>query len=205
MKIKALFGALAITSAALAEPPETYDVALVTGDAAAEIAEMTELFGKVCIDHFPDDAMVAKEMIARGGVAMTPADVEVLLHADQGVGWKLVGKTTTYYVTVEAAPWHACAVRAATREGFADMTPFNALKTKFQSSWSNVQHVPQQSTVRGALQIDANADLWRMPDGKTETIMVYTTRVADPTLAVGHAGVEVRFVRQQVTPAAGSV
>ena len=205
MKITALFGALAITSTALADPPETYDVALVTGDAAAELTEMTELFGKVCIDRFPDDGLVAKEMIARGGVALSPADVETFLHADQGVGWKLVGKTTTYYVTIEAAPWHACAVRAATREGFADMTPFDALKTKFQSSWSNVQHVPRQSMVDGPLQINADADMWRMPDGKTETIMVYDTRVADPTLAVGHTGVEIRFVRQQVTPAGGSV
>jgi len=196
---------LAISTAAVADPPETYDPKLVTGDDTAILVEMTELFGKVCVDQFPDDAAVAKEMTARGGAPMTPSDIAVLLHADQGVGWKLVGKTTTYYVTVEAAPWHACAVRAATNAGFTDMAPFEALRARLESGWSNVQHIPEVSGIQGPLQVNATADTWQMLDGKGETLMVFRTRVADPTLAVGRGAVEVRFVRQQVTPPRGSI
>jgi len=205
MVTRILLAAVVISTTARADPPETYDVALVTGDSAAGIVEMTELFGKVCVDSFPDDASVAKEAVARGGIALTQAEVTAILHADQGVGWRIVGKTTTFYLTVEAAPWHACAIRGATRDGFEDMTVFNALRTKVEGGWTGVTHYPEMSNIQGPLQSVANVDAWRMPDGKTETLMVFKTRVADPTLAMGHAGVEVRFVRQQVTSPAGVI
>ena len=86
-------------------------------------------------------------MSARGATAMADAEVRIYLHGDPGRGWNIAGRTARFQLTVEAPPYHACAVRTMTAAGFPDMAPYRALADRFESGGGYRTFGPQSMEV----------------------------------------------------------
>jgi hypothetical protein len=74
-------------------------------------ADLLRVFLDPCQGKFPDDAAVALYAKDKGLTAMSADEVAELLGKDPGVGWVQHDESGAYVLTVEAPPYHACAVR----------------------------------------------------------------------------------------------
>jgi hypothetical protein len=100
-----------------ATPPVTPQVVAPLDEATGAI--LSRIFTDVCFGLFPDDAATDAKLAAGGGVAMTPQQVKAILHDDPGHGWIVIQDGHAYSITIEAPPFHACAVRVNTPAGVA--------------------------------------------------------------------------------------
>ena len=91
-------------------------------DAAQGIANT---YDRVCLASFPDEAKLQASLGSLGAVALSQAEVRMMLHADPGRGWRRPG--TPFTVTVESPPYRTCAVRRMTRDGIPTAKPYIAV------------------------------------------------------------------------------
>lgn len=75
------------------------------------VVDLQRLFSDFCVKKFPDDAALASAVEMAGGTAMTAEEVKARLHDDPGRGWQIAAGEANFNVTLEAPPYHACAVR----------------------------------------------------------------------------------------------
>jgi hypothetical protein len=161
---------------------------------AAQLAELVELYGSVCLRAFPNDAAVAQAMAARGATAMGDAEVRIYLHGDPGRGWNLTGRTARFQLTVEAPPYHACGARTMTAIGFPDMAPYRTLADRFEAGGGYHRFGPQSMEV-GNVHTTGDGER-RQAGGGTESLMVLLGTPSEKTRDAAHSAVEVRFVHQ---------
>jgi len=96
-------------------------------------AEFVDLFSAYCLKRFPDDTSLAAQAVGDGHRALSPAEVGSFLHVDPGLGWMIAGHETSYVLTVQVPPFHACAVRRYS-ETLLDSAPFIAAARAFAAS-----------------------------------------------------------------------
>ncbi len=185
-------------------PANIYEPPSINGTDTEQLAEMVNLYGDICLKLFPDDEALAKAMQDRHATPMPEADVKDYLRDDQGVGWIVAGKTAEFRVTVEVPPFHACVIRSTTKAGFSDLTAYNNLIQLEEISWGGHADIPNSSFTREGTVTEASGHARLRPDGKIETLLIGTTKVVDPALAVRLTGIEVRFVHQIVSRARGT-
>lgn len=89
--------------------------AALAQDAAPEPVsdEFVRLFSTYCLKSFPDDAALLKQAAADKLEPLSPAQIRTMLHKDSGIGWVVPGVLAQYVLTVEAPPFHTCALRHA--------------------------------------------------------------------------------------------
>ena len=196
----AALAALPAGSAA-AQEPDTYARPDPAPDAAAQLAEMTELYERVCLQVFPDDKAVDAEMTRRGGVRLSEAGVRYFLHADPGVGWHLKGRNGDFDITIEAPPYHACSVRARTTAGFKDWSPYRSAVDRFEKSGSFKTMKPQSFTADDVTTV-AHGESKQLSDGGREAFLVLSATPVARIRKQGKDAVEVRFVHQLASPGA---
>ncbi|MBN9587666.1 MAG: hypothetical protein BGN85_05025 [Alphaproteobacteria bacterium 64-11] len=74
-------------------------------------AEFVDLFSSYCLKQFPDDRALSDRAAGEGQRPLTSAEVGSFLHVDPGMGWTIAGRETSYVLTVQVPPYHACALR----------------------------------------------------------------------------------------------
>jgi hypothetical protein len=196
--ILAAAAAFCISGAVQAAGPRSYERPDPAPDPAAQLAEMLNLYDEICLKAFPDDAGVARAAEARGGVAMTDAEVKSFLHDDPGRGWRIAGKTAIFNLTVEAPPYHACGVRTNTIAGFPSMQPYQDLIARYGKGRSFQKIGPINREVEGASSVGAG-DM-AMKGALAEGLLVFTAQPLPANRAASGDAIQVRFVHQLVDP-----
>ena len=193
-----LAAALVTAQAALPPPP-----------AAPEVTEMTELFDRLCLRLFPDNA--ALNAAARDYKRMTAAQVRQYLHDDPGWGWYLTTAMATYAITIEAPPYRACAVRRMTPSGFATLRPYlDAVEAYAATRRPAILRPPIEQTGKTPDGADITAFARQLyPRGATRPTEAFMMLMTDyhgtfrgdlAQDAAGGAGIEIRLVHQFVPP-----
>ncbi|MET0269126.1 MAG: hypothetical protein ABW173_01740 [Sphingomonas sp.] len=184
----AMLGAGAIAAPYIATAP----------DEDAQLAAMVDLYDSVCLRAFPDDAAVARAMTARGAAPLDAAGLRDTLHDDPGVGWTLRAAGALFTVTVEAPPFHACAVRTMTRAGFPDRRAYDRLAAAYRRGHPGFSRPETMKGMAGTIDSTLTSEGREIPGGG-ETLIVASGKVTDPVLRkAGQTAIEVRFVHQIV-------
>jgi hypothetical protein len=174
-----------------------YETPINPPDPAAQLAEMIEIYDSICLRAFPDDAAVARAIDARGGAAMNAEEVRRRLHDDPGRGWNFGGRTARFEITIEAGPFHTCAVRTLTAAGFPDLAPYRALAARFEGN-RGFQRVAPMTRDVGDLHVTGAGE--RREGSAPESLLVILTTPGDKTRNAAHSAVEVRFAHQIYAP-----
>jgi hypothetical protein len=160
--------------------------------AAAPVAvELVDIFARVCLEKFPDDAAVRQFAAEKRLAVMSDDIVRQLLGTDPGQGWFQETARGRYLLTIELPPYHACAIRKS-----GDAAPdFLAAFSLLLSTWAATQSgaslkpsPPQNTEVSG---LPTQAYLWildRGPGKPAETLMALVTNATNKVV--------VRLVRQ---------
>lgn len=196
--ILAAAAALLVPGVAQAAAPRSYERPDPAPDPAAQLAEMLSLYDEICLRTFPDDAAIARAAEARGGVAMTGAEVKSFLHDDPGRGWSIAGKTAAFDLTIEAPPYHACGVRTNTVAGFPSMQPYQDLVARYERGRTFNKVGPVSSEVAGTQSVGAG-DMG-MKGALAEGLLVFTAQPLPAHRAASGDAIQVRFVHQLVDP-----
>jgi hypothetical protein len=171
-----------------------------TGQTAADdgvLSRMAALYDEVCLKTFPNDGAVAAAMAAKGAVALKSREIRIYLHDDPGRGWTLADGAAQFVVTVEAPPYHACAVRRTTAAGFADLAPYYAVASPYEQAAGGYSKIEPADMQIGAISSHATGEQKVAPDGSAESLFVFSNTPNDPKeRAKGNTAVEVRFVHQ---------
>lgn len=191
--------ALLATEAAAA--PLSYRHVDPAPDAAAQLTELVALYDRVCLQLFPDDRAVAKEMERRGARPLSQEDVSAYLHEDPGVGWQLAGQTGRFDVTIEAPPFHACGIRVMTVSGFADMKPYRSVADRFEKGRGFTRIEPRTATI-GDVETIGGGEARALKDGGGELLLVAQTIPIESVRKKGLDAVQVRLVHQIAAPPA---
>jgi hypothetical protein len=185
----------ALIAAAPAGALAQYEAPGAPADPAAQLAEVLDVYDAACLRAFPDDEAVAREMAARGASALSEREVRIFLHDDPGRGWRIADRTGPISITIEAPPYHACAVRTMTAAGFTDMGPYRALAERFEAG-GGYRAIPPESLDIEGLHMTAGGERRQRPEGGAESLLVILTTPAEGHRDKGQTAVEVRFVRQ---------
>jgi hypothetical protein len=186
--------ALAVPGVAAAQ----YQAPANPADPVAQLTEMVALYDEICLGTFPDDGAVARLVEGRAGATrMSRGEVEGFLHDDPGIGWHIAGQTGRFELTIEQSPpYHACAVRAMTANGFADLAPYRAAVDRFENG-RDFSHVDPVTMNIGSVATTAAGDT--IQNGRrSESLLVFSTTPAEGHRDGGNTAVEIRFVRQIV-------
>ena len=170
----------------------------------AEVEEMAALYDTLCLQAFPNDAALARAAAAAQARPLTQTQVAFYLHDDPGRGWTLNTPTATYVVTLELPPYHACAIRRMTPNGFPNLAPYTARSEAYASA----RHATLSTVVDQTSKSPDGADIRSIaqlltPTRPSELLMTITTDYHghyDGPLAtdIGKSGrgVEIRFIHQ---------
>lgn len=127
-----VLGLIGLSSALAQEAPSPApDAAAPAPDSKPDdprVADLQRLFSDLCIRKFPDDVALASAVETVGGTAMTAEEVKARLHDDPGRGWKITAGQASFNVTLEAPPYHACAVRISAEKPIVGKTIVEMLK-----------------------------------------------------------------------------
>jgi hypothetical protein len=178
---------------ALANPP----------DPVAQRDEMIALYDEVCLRAFPDESAAAAAVARHDGASLSAGEVRRLLHDDPGIGWRVRGRTGRFDVTIEQSPpYHACAVRTMTANGFADLLgPYQALAARFEQGRDFERITPMDQDV-GELHVAGGGERLVGPGDSSESLLVILTSLAEAGRRHGDTAIEVRFTHQYVGDAA---
>lgn len=173
----------------------------ISSNAVAQRDEMIALYDEICLRAFPDDKAAGDAAARHHATPLSQAQVRIYLHEDPGYGWQIDGRTARFNVTIEAPPFHACAIRTMTADGFADLGPYRALANRYEAgggyrSMDNLQFTQDNLDVAGGGERRAR------PDGGTESLLVILATPTRPHRDRGETGVEVRFTHQFADPGA---
>ncbi|HEU4550645.1 MAG TPA: hypothetical protein VFS01_13175 [Rhizomicrobium sp.] len=184
---------------------------LVTADARAQddgtpaapvSGEFVSLFSDYCLKQFPDDKALTERAAGEGHRPLSPAEVGAFLHVDPGVGWMIAGRETSYVLTVQVPPYHACALRRYSDTPL-DGAPFIAAARSFAAMTGHKLAPPlmRQRDIGGG--IISSGIYFQELDEKdkplSEAFMFFTVRYPAVERADGAPSKpfwEVRFVRQ---------
>jgi hypothetical protein len=189
---------LCLAGAAHAAEQRTYERPDPAPDPAAQLTEMLTLYDEICLKTFPDDAATVHALETREAVALSDAQVRVFLHEDPGRGWRIVGKTAKFILTIEAPPFHACGLRTNTIAGFPSMQPYQDLIARYESGRSLQKLAPVSREVVGTQTVGAGET--GMKGALAEGLLVFTAQPLPANRAVAGDAIEVRFVHQLVDP-----
>jgi hypothetical protein len=175
-------------------------------DTRALSDEMAAIFATFCIDRFPDDRALDTDAKAKKLVALTPDQVKRYLHDDPGRGWSIQGTSGRYVMTVEAPPYHACAVRSMTPAGLTDAQRYAAEIKDYAAKKGDQLSTSTQSTkTPDGIDINAYVSPVTGPAVKAqESFMLILSNYHGKVPAEfradakGGIGVEVRMVHQVV-------
>lgn len=158
-------------------------------------------FDTICNRMFPDDERVASGLAAvKSARALSAAEVRRYLKDDPGRGWELSMGDTRMIVTIEAPPFHACAVRMSNADGVIDEGQWQRLLDAAQArSGGGFSTLPPRTFTTGGTRSVASGIQKVAPDGRAEAIYLFRTTPLDPK-ALPEYGVEIRMVHQFVTP-----
>lgn len=95
---------------------------------------MIALYDQVCLQAFPDDKAVESAMTGFGAAELTPAQVRTYLRDDPGRGWRVESGGTSFTVTLEAPPFHACAVRVMVDTPFTDLGSYPGIAAAYEQA-----------------------------------------------------------------------
>ena len=175
---------------------------LAVAAAAGGVAEdpvrdqMIDLFETLCIETFPEDAAVERLMRERGATPMTPAEVEIYLHDDPGVGWRLSAAGTSFAVTIEKPPYHACSVRVRLDREFADLGRYPAITGAYEKEHGEFLRPPPMEMDIGDVHSRVNALQRLTASGGGDSLFYFVNSPTAAAAKSGATGVEVRFVHQ---------
>lgn len=199
MKIWRILAAAAI----LAGPASAAQYEALTNppDPVAQRDELIALYDEICLRAFPDDSAAERAAARHNATPLSRADVRRFLHDDPGTGWALQGRTGRFDVTIEQSPaYHTCAVRTMTANGFADLSPYQALAARYEQG-RGFQRIAPADMDLGELHVSGGGE--RREDGNSaESLLVFLTRVSDAHRARGDTAIEVRFAHQYYGEAA---
>lgn len=165
------------------------------------LARMAALYGEVCLRDFPDDDVLDAAVTAKGARRLTEAEARITLVDDPGRGWALDDTGRTVLVFLELPPFHACSVRFPIASDQPGIEPYQAVIAPFLAANPGFEPIGPYDTDRGDIHIRAIGAGRRLPDGRTETLLLYDQSITDPARrAKGETGVMRRFVHQIVTP-----
>ena len=190
-----------LAAAMLAGPaqPSPYRPPANLPDPAAQRDEMIALYDEICLRAFPDDKAAGDAAARHNATPLTDAQVRVLLHDDPGIGWAVDGRTGRFNVTIEAPPFHACAVRTMTAAGFPDFGPYRALADRYEAG-GGYRAMSHMQFTRDNLEVGGGGEQRVTPDGGTESLLVILTTPTRPYRDRGDTAVEVRFTHQFAPP-----
>jgi hypothetical protein len=160
----------------------------------AGVSELTSTFLNFCLDAFPDDHAVSAKADQGGFHELSDEQVRTFLKGDPGRGWARRIKDNIVIVSVEAPPYHACAVRTFLPTE-PDMTRMTALAVGL---WASQLSSPERLVPRPRARVTAadgiveDVDPFYLFDGTghpVETAAIYTSHYS------GKEEVEVRLVR----------
>jgi hypothetical protein len=167
------------------------------------LSRMTALYDEVCLKSFPNEDAVAAAMTAKGAVALKPDEVRIYLKDDPGRGWSLADGPDKFVVTVEAPPYHACAVRRRTPSGFSDLATYYAVAGPYEKAAGGYRKIKPMDMKIGDIASHATGEQKVASDGGAESLFVFFNTPDDPKdRARGFTAVEVRFVHQLMSPGA---
>jgi hypothetical protein len=159
--------------------------------AAAPVAvELVEIFARVCLEKFPDDAAVRQFAAEEQFAVMSDDRLHRLLGSDPGEGWIDHTASGQYLLTVEMPPYHSCAIRkgdSAAPDFLANLSEVLATWASKQPSASLKQQPVQTTQVSGFPSQVYEWDLDRGPGNRAETLLAIVTNVT--------SRIEVRLVR----------
>ena len=184
----------------LAAPPSPY-APPANIDPVAQRDEMIALYDEICLRAYPDDAAAGAAAARHDATPLSAEQVRIYLHDDPGVGWSLRGRTGPFTLTIEAPPYHACAIRAMTAGGFADWGPYRALANRYEEG-GGYQAMNHMQFTQDNLDLAGGGERRTRPDGGTETLLVIVTTPTRAYRDRGETGVEVRFTHQFAEPGA---
>jgi hypothetical protein len=199
--------AFILVAAALAQKPPAavepspYAPPVNAAGPAAQLAEMLDIYDSACLRAFPDERAVARVMADRGAGTLSESQVRYFLHEDPGYGWRIVGRTGTFNITIENPPYHACAVRTMTAAGFPDLGPYQALARRFEAGRGFAPMRHMQFT-RENIEVAGGGEQRSTPDGGSESLLVIVGTPIERFRARGDTAVEVRFTHQFARPGA---
>jgi hypothetical protein len=177
-----------------------YETLVNPPDPAAQLAEMLSLYEPICLAAFPDDAAAERRALALGAAPMAPQRVRALLHDDPGRGWVFSGRTARFELTIEAAPFHACAVRTLTANAFPNVAAYRALAQRYTVTHGAFRRVGPIEQTSAGLHIAAFGDQADLGGGRTDALMVLMTRPDEAHRRAGQTAIEVRFAHQLYAP-----
>lgn len=189
--IAALF-AIALQSAAAPAAPA------VPGDGQMRVFDM------LCNRLFPNDAQVEAAMAKlHGARALTAAELRIYLKDDPGRGWDIpMTDGSRMIVTIEAPPYHACAVRVTHTDGRVDERAWKRLLTAAEArGGGGFVAVPVRSATFGNVRSEISGIQKQRLEGGAEAFYLFRTTPIDPARHPDY-GVELRMVRQLIVPAA---
>lgn len=167
-------------------------------DPVAQRDELIALYDEICLRAFPDDNAAAAAAARHDATPLSQRDVHRFLRDDPGIGWQLRGRTGRFDVTIEQSPpYHACAVRTMTADGFADLGPYQALASAFERG-RGFERIPTQDIDADGFHVTGGGERLTGPGENAESLLVMLTRAPDAARARGETSIEVRFAHQYV-------
>jgi len=182
----------------LAAPPSPY-LPPANADPVAQRDEMIALYDEICLRAFPDDKAAGDAAARHNATPLSEAQVRIYLHDDPGIGWAIDGRSGRFNVTIEAPPYHACAIRTMTAGGFADFGPYRALADRYEAG-GGYRAMNHMQFTRDNLEVGGGGERRVTPDGGTESLLVILTTPTREFRDRGDTGVEVRFTHQLAAP-----
>ncbi len=178
-------------------------------------ADMAALYGRICLDSFPDEPATQAALAASGARQLDAGVTATMLHADPGRAWDVRSPIADYRVTIEDPPFRTCAVRRMTREGLPTALPYlgavNAYARQHSLGEGRVVQLNQRLPRSGA-----DVQLLSTPLGlpgqtrPTEASLYISTNYHGAVSgsawgvedAAGGVGVEIRMAHQILPPGA---
>lgn len=179
-------------------PASPYAPLVNPPDPVAQRDELIALYDEICLRAFPDDSAAGAAAARHDATPLSQSDVRRFLHEDPGFGWQLRGRTGRFDVTIERSPpYHACAVRTMTANGFADLGPYQALATAYERGRGFERINPVDANV-GDLHVIGGGERLIGPGETSESLLVAITSASNEGRARGDTAIEVRFAHQYV-------
>lgn len=161
------------------------------------------IYDMICLRTFPDDARLDAAMGRLPGArALTADEVRTYLKDDPGRGWIMDNGTSRIVITIEAPPFHACAVRMPHTDGALDDAMWRRqVASAEERAGGGFQTMAPREVPVGEMKSAVIGDQRRNADGSAEAFYLFRTSPADPALAPT-TGVELRMVHQLVAAGA---
>jgi hypothetical protein len=165
-------------------------------DPVAQRDAMIALYDEVCLRAFPDEDAAAGAAARHGATALSQAEVQTLLHDDPGIGWEVSGPAGRFQVTIEQSPpYHACAVRTMTADGFADLGPYQRLAARYEQG-RPFERIGTMDRMVGNLHVVGGGEQLATGADASESLLIIITSASEAQRARGDTAVEMRFTHQ---------